>query len=244
MYFRQTQTHRRVRGVSLKHLILLRSSGSPYTDRASAYNLWQIVSSSLPAKHLLLIMEKGEREAGSRTNPKRSESNKSKKRRRDKEKTSAKVDRSTNHSNVTATTSGTGERTVAGDPSDQGNKRPRGDGAGAAAASLAGKKRPRESVAAPHHHPFPTEYGDHFETPLQAYRDIEGALALLAKLLDKKRKHLRIWDPYVSPSQHVDSLRARGSVSVTINAAQQGDIRPHLHESVWKEPAVNLIFIP
>ncbi|CAM9768591.1 unnamed protein product [Ectocarpus sp. 8 AP-2014] len=141
-------------------------------------------------------MEKGEREAGTGTNPKRSKSNKSNKRRRDKEKTSAIVDQSTNHSNATATTSGTDERAVTGDPSDQGKKRPRGDGAGAAATSLAGKKRPRESVAAPHHHPFPTEYGDHFETPLQAYRDIEGALALLAKLLDKKRKHLRIWDPY------------------------------------------------
>ncbi|CAM9708250.1 unnamed protein product [Ectocarpus sp. 13 AM-2016] len=140
-------------------------------------------------------MEKGEREAGTRTNPTRSKSkSKKSKRSRDKEKTSAKVDRSTNHSNASATTSGTGERTVAGDSSEQGKKRPRGDGA--AAASLAGKKRPRESGAAPHHHPFPTEYGDHFETPLQAYRDIEGALALLAKLLDKKRKHLRIWDPY------------------------------------------------
>ncbi len=59
-----------------------------------------------------------------------------------------------------------------------------------------GKKRPRKGEA--HHHPFPTEYGDHFETPLQAYRDIDGALGLLAKILGKKRKHLRIWDPYVS----------------------------------------------
>lgn len=47
-------------------------------------------------------------------------------------------------------------------------------------------------------HPFPTEYGDHFETPLQAYQDVEGALGLVAKLLGKKKKHLRIWDPYVS----------------------------------------------
>lgn len=67
------------------------------------------------------------------------------------------------------------------------------------------KKRPRESVVANAlngmcSHPFPTEYGDHFETPLQAYRDIEGALSVLAKLLGKKRKHLRIWDPYVSTS--------------------------------------------
>lgn len=66
-----------------------------------------------------------------------------------------------------------------------------------------GKKRPREDAPAAQntskHHPFPTEYGDHFETPLQAYRDIEGPLALLSKLLGKKRRHLRIWDPYVSP---------------------------------------------
>lgn len=79
--------------------------------------------------------------------------------------------------------------------------------------SVSGKKRPRDGkvpVAAAavqsgsgasksKHHPFPTEYGDHFETPLQAYRDIEGALTLLSKLLGKKKKHLRIWDPYVSP---------------------------------------------
>lgn len=68
---------------------------------------------------------------------------------------------------------------------------------------FSGKKRPRETdgsgpLSGVSKHPFPTEYGDHFETPLQAYRDVEGALALLAKRLGKKRKHLRIWDPYVS----------------------------------------------
>lgn len=73
------------------------------------------------------------------------------------------------------------------------------------AAVISGKKRPRERAAggkpsSVFTHPFPTEYGDHFETPLQAYRDVEGALALLAKLLGKKRQHLRIWDPYVSES--------------------------------------------
>ncbi|CAM9788579.1 unnamed protein product [Ectocarpus fasciculatus] len=145
-------------------------------------------------------MEKGEREAGTGKNPKKRKSkSKNNKRRDNTEKAAARVGNpSTNHSNATATTSGTDEKAVAGDPSAPGKKRPRGHGAGAAAASPAGKKRPgergRESAAAPH--PFPTEYGDHFETPLQAYRDIEGALALLAKLLDKKRKHLRIWDPY------------------------------------------------
>ncbi|CAM9367076.1 unnamed protein product [Scytosiphon promiscuus] len=80
----------------------------------------------------------------------------------------------------------------------KGKKRRRGGGAPGASASLAGNKRPRENVQrdVSKHHPFPTEYGDHFETPLQAYRDIEGALGLLSKLLGKKRKHLRIWDPY------------------------------------------------
>lgn len=68
---------------------------------------------------------------------------------------------------------------------------------------FSGKKRPRETdgfgpLSGVSEHPFPTEYGDHFETPLEAYRDVEGALALLAKRLGKKRKHLRIWDPYVS----------------------------------------------
>lgn len=74
------------------------------------------------------------------------------------------------------------------------------------AAAISGKKRPRDRAAGGKSntvftHPFPTEYGDHFETPLQAYRDVQGALGLLAKLLGKKRKHLRIWDPYVSETR-------------------------------------------
>lgn len=79
-----------------------------------------------------------------------------------------------------------------------GGAKERGGGGGA----VPGKKRPREDASAAQgmsKHPFPTEYSDHFETPLQAYRDIEGPLALLSKLLGKKRKHLQIWDPYVSP---------------------------------------------
>ncbi|CAM9263308.1 unnamed protein product [Choristocarpus tenellus] len=46
------------------------------------------------------------------------------------------------------------------------------------------------------HHPFPTEYGDHFETPMQAYQDVAGILSILAKRLGRRRKTLRIWDPY------------------------------------------------
>eukprot|EP00903_Cladosiphon_okamuranus_P010333 g9776.t1 len=87
--------------------------------------------------------------------------------------------------------------------------------AGAGAGVGAGKKRPREEATAAQssvskHHPFPTEYGDHFETPLQAYRDIEGPLALLSKLLGKKRKHLRIWDPYYCAGRTPRLLRQLG----------------------------------
>ncbi|CAM9747599.1 unnamed protein product, partial [Hapterophycus canaliculatus] len=91
-----------------------------------------------------------------------------------------------------------GTSTPQRDEGSTGKKRRRGDGTAGAPVSFEEEKRPREKfqsrVSA--HHPFPTEYGDHFETPLQAYRDIEGALGLLSKFLGKKRKHLRIWDPY------------------------------------------------
>lgn len=33
---------------------------------------------------------------------------------------------------------------------------------------------------------------------MKAYRDVEMVLTMLAKRLGKKKKHLRIWDPYVS----------------------------------------------
>lgn len=104
--------------------------------------------------------------------------------------------------------------TLERDEGSTGKKRRRGGGAVGAAPSSAAKTRQREHVASgvSNHHPFPTEYGDHFETPLQAYRDIEGALGLLSKLLGKKRKHLRIWDPYVSAlacetKLHVDIIQ-------------------------------------
>lgn len=109
---------------------------------------------------------------------------------------------------------GTGEAAVGALEKTDGGREGREGGGGAMPLfSVSGKKRPREGEkvatavqsGTSKHHPFPTEYGDHFETPLQAYRDIEGALTLLSKLLGKKRKHLRIWDPYVSaviPTEH------------------------------------------
>eukprot|EP00752_Nemacystus_decipiens_P010291 g9169.t1 len=90
-------------------------------------------------------------------------------------------------------------------------------GGGGGGAAAPGKKRRRQDAPAVHaqgvskQHPFPTEYGDHFETPLQAYRDIEGPLELLSKLLGKKkRKHLRIWDPYYCAGRTPRLLRQLG----------------------------------
>lgn len=95
------------------------------------------------------------------------------------------------------------------------------------------KKRRREDAPAVEstspHHPFPTEYGDHFETPLQAYRDIEGALALLSKLLGKKRKHLRIWDPYVSPETKHHTAHNAGRNYTSVKLALVNVHHAHRH---------------
>ena len=45
-------------------------------------------------------------------------------------------------------------------------------------------------------HPFPTEYGDHFETPRSAYAHLAPALGLLAALLGKTQATIRIYDPF------------------------------------------------
>lgn len=123
-----------------------------------------------------------------------------KKRRQKAVKTAANtLSSATNTSSVSAVLLEEGSKVDAVDSQDCSNPR-RDDGQKRV---FSGKKRPREAdgsgpLSFVSKHPFPTEYGDHFETPLQAYRDVEGALALLAKRLGKKRKHLRIWDPYVS----------------------------------------------
>jgi hypothetical protein len=63
-------------------------------------------------------------------------------------------------------------------------------------------------------HPFPTDYCDHFETPLRAYQDIEAVLAALAKKLSKSRAQLRIWDPYFCEGAVTQHLKALGYSSV------------------------------
>eukprot|EP00960_Hanusia_phi_P065977 766272-Hanusia_phi.AAC.4 len=47
-----------------------------------------------------------------------------------------------------------------------------------------------------HNHPFPTEYGDHFETSKVAIHDISPLLEQFAKLCGKQKSSLAVYDPY------------------------------------------------
>jgi len=52
-------------------------------------------------------------------------------------------------------------------------------------------------------HPFVTEYGDHFETPLEAYAHIAPALILLAEKLEVPMAQLRIYDPFYCAGKEI-----------------------------------------
>ena len=67
--------------------------------------------------------------------------------------------------------------------------------------------------AGPLNHPFPTDPGDHCETPLQAYRDIEPVLAALANALGKTKATLRILDPFYCDGAARRHLHTLGFVS-------------------------------
>jgi len=51
-------------------------------------------------------------------------------------------------------------------------------------------------------HPFLTEYGDHFETPLEAYAHVAPALMLLAEKLKVPIAKLRIYDPFYCAGEY------------------------------------------
>jgi hypothetical protein len=63
-------------------------------------------------------------------------------------------------------------------------------------------------------YPFPTEYGDHFETPLVAYKHLEPFLYCLAKRHGGK-EGMRIYDPYYCQGAVVGHLNGLGFMSVT-----------------------------
>eukprot|EP00951_Prasinocladus_malaysianus_P001416 scaffold9699_cov38-Prasinocladus_malaysianus.AAC.1 len=50
---------------------------------------------------------------------------------------------------------------------------------------------------------------DHCETSPEAYGDIEGMLGQLAKLMNKQRSELAIYDPYYCTGQVVSNLGER-----------------------------------
>jgi hypothetical protein len=59
-------------------------------------------------------------------------------------------------------------------------------------------------------HPFAADPGDHCETPLQAYKDIDPVLAAIARALGKSKAELQIFDPFFCAGatvSHLHSLR-------------------------------------
>lgn len=57
---------------------------------------------------------------------------------------------------------------------------------------------------------FSSDFLDHFETPLAAYRDIEEALDAVARGLGKSRASLRVYDPYYCRGAAARHLAALG----------------------------------
>ncbi|CAM9404559.1 unnamed protein product, partial [Phaeothamnion confervicola] len=102
--------------------------------------------------------------------------------------------------------------------------------------STAGKKRSKSSSGGPGDgpaHPFPTDYCDHFETPLRAYRDAEPVLVGLAAALGKARAELQIWDPFFCAGRTPRLLAQLGFTSVHhenvdfYEVIRQGAVPPH-----------------
>lgn len=59
-------------------------------------------------------------------------------------------------------------------------------------------------------YPYPTDFCDHFETPFQAYQDLEPVLFSLARALGKAKHSLRIYDPYYCKGAVVERLASLG----------------------------------
>jgi len=63
-------------------------------------------------------------------------------------------------------------------------------------------------------HPFETEYGDHFETPLVAYRHLKPVLEAVARELGKTPGDLRIYDPFYCEGAMVQRMASLGFENV------------------------------
>lgn len=60
------------------------------------------------------------------------------------------------------------------------------------------------------HHPFETEYGDHFETSMEAYKDVVPCLHELSKLRRKSSANLAIYDPFYCAGAVVSHMAQLG----------------------------------
>ncbi len=62
--------------------------------------------------------------------------------------------------------------------------------------------------------PFDTDPADHCETPYVAYEDLAPFLSELARLMNKSKKELKIWDPYYCAGSVRKHFAALGFLSV------------------------------
>ena len=96
--------------------------------------------------------------------------------------------------------------------------------------------KPHNESRASDSYPFPVEYGDHFETPLEAYKDVAPVLSAVAKRLRKPTNTLAVYDPYYCKGAAVRQLAQLGFNKVhnvnEVRLSQRCTRSPYAHRSV------------
>lgn len=75
-------------------------------------------------------------------------------------------------------------------------------------------RKPSSSSSSSSSWSFTVDYNDHFETPLDAYKDIVFVLELITRALRKTKAELVIYDPYWCKGSVVNNLKVLGFTSV------------------------------
>jgi len=81
--------------------------------------------------------------------------------------------------------------------------------------TLTARIQPKKTQASLPSYPFPTDYADHFESPLRAYEDLEPFLQWLRRALRREKTSLHIYDPYFCRGAVVNLLKSLGFPRVT-----------------------------
>lgn len=76
------------------------------------------------------------------------------------------------------------------------------------------KTHAHENIKSNHKWNFSVDYNDHFETPLQAYEDINVIIELLSSEIAKSKTDLCIYDPYFCKGKMVEHLNSLGYANV------------------------------